>query len=362
MGRGRKPPVLKLTDEDRERLRGWSGRRQTAQGLKLRSRMVVRAAEGRSAAGIAAELKVCVATVRKWWRRFNQAGVAGLLDEPRPGQPRKITDAAIERVLTLTLESRPSATTHWSTRTMAEAAGINQTAVSRIRRAFSLAPHRPETFKLSKDPLFIDKLRDIVGLYLNPPEHALGSVCGRKEPDTGARPHGPAAVHETGADRAPHPRLCAKRHPQPVCRARHQNRQNRWTEPATPSFRRVPQLPRYHREEGARRTGHSPHHGQLWNAQNQVDSKLAGQAPSLPCPLHVHLGLMAEPVEPWFALLTQHQLRGGVHSSPKELKAAIDTFIQIDNKDPKPFVWHKTADQILDLVARFRKRANDSDR
>ena len=173
MGRGRKLPVLTLTEQDRETLRGWSGRRKTAPGLALRSRIVVRAAEGGSVAGIAGELRICPAAVRKWWHRFDEAGVDGLLDEPRPGQPGKLSDAQIEQVIVRTLESKPPAATHWSTRSMAQATGLNPTAISRIWRAFSLAPHRSETFKLSKDPLFIDKVRDIVGLYMNPPERAL---------------------------------------------------------------------------------------------------------------------------------------------------------------------------------------------
>jgi transposase len=158
---------------DRPVLEGWAQRRKTAQALAMRARIVLRAADGESATATALEMKVCLQTVGKWRKRYAERGVDGLLDEPRPGQPRKITDADVERVLTLTLESKPKAATHWSTREMAKASGINQTAISRIWRAFSLAPHRAETFKLSKDPLFIDKVRDIVGLYMNPPERAL---------------------------------------------------------------------------------------------------------------------------------------------------------------------------------------------
>jgi transposase len=158
---------------DRAVLEGWAQRRKTSQALAMRARIVLKGADGLSATATALEMKVCLQTVGKWRKRYAERGVDGLLDEPRPGQPRKITDADVERVLTLTLESKPKAATHWSTREMAKASGINQTAISRIWRAFSLAPHRGETFKLSKDPLFIDKVRDIVGLYMNPPERAL---------------------------------------------------------------------------------------------------------------------------------------------------------------------------------------------
>jgi transposase len=128
----------------------------------MRARIILRASEGLTATAVAAEMRVCIQTVSKWWRRFDAQGLDGLLDEPRPGQPRKLSDAQIEQVIVRTLESKPAAATHWSTRTMAQATGINQTAISRIWRAFSLAPHRAETFSLSKDPLFIDKVRDIV--------------------------------------------------------------------------------------------------------------------------------------------------------------------------------------------------------
>jgi transposase len=162
-----------LQAEDRPVLEGWAQRRKTAQALAMRARIVLKAADGVSATATALEMKVCQQTVGKWRKRYAEREVDGLLDEPRPGQPRKITDADVERVLTLTLESKPKAATHWSTREMAKASGINQTAISRIWCAFSLAPHRAETFKLSKDPLFIDKVRDIVGLYMNPPQRAL---------------------------------------------------------------------------------------------------------------------------------------------------------------------------------------------
>src|ERR1035438_379131 len=173
MRRGRRLPEMRLSEEQRSTLQGWTRRRKTAQALSMRARIILGASEGLTATAVAAQMHVCIQTVSKWWRRFDAQGLDGLLDEPRPGQPRKLSDAQIEQVIVRTLESKPPAATHWSTRTMAQATGINQTAISRIWRAFSLAPHRAETFKLSKDPLFIDKVRDIVGLYMNPPERAL---------------------------------------------------------------------------------------------------------------------------------------------------------------------------------------------
>ncbi len=173
MARGRPPTALTLTGEDRETLDRWTRRPKTAQALALRARIVLAAAEGRSNDAVAAELAVNTHTVGKWRRRFAEQGPDGLLDEPRPGAPRTIGDADVERVIVLTLESAPRDATHWSTRSMAAATGFSQSTVSRIWRAFALAPHRSETFKLSTDPLFIEKVRDIVGLYLAPPERAL---------------------------------------------------------------------------------------------------------------------------------------------------------------------------------------------
>jgi transposase len=184
MRRGRRLPELKLSGEQRSTLQGWTRRRKTAQALSMRARIVLRASEGLTATAVAAEMHVCIQTVSKWWRRFDAQGLDGLLDEPRPGQPRKLSDAQIEQVIVRTLESKPPAATHWSTRTLAKATGVNQTAISRIWRAFSLAPHCAEPFKLSNDPLFIDEVRDIVGLYMNPPQRAL-VLCADEKCQTG---------------------------------------------------------------------------------------------------------------------------------------------------------------------------------
>src|SRR6266540_3740403 len=173
MPRGRPLAPLRLAPPERERLTEWSKRPTTAQALALRARIILAAAAGASNADIASELGLTTQTVGKWRRRFLHQRVAGLLDEPRPGAPRRVTDADVERVIRTTLESRPRDATHWSTRSMAEATGLSQSTISRVWRAFALAPHRTETFKLSTDPLFVEKVRDIVGLYLNPPDRAL---------------------------------------------------------------------------------------------------------------------------------------------------------------------------------------------
>src|SRR5262249_3682817 len=173
MRRGRPKSPLTLTTEEMETLERWARRPRTAQALAQRARIVLTCTTGKPEGVVAAEARVTRQTVGRWRRRFLAKRLAGLLDEPRPGAPRTITDEHVERVVRLTLETKPADATHWSTRAMARRCGLSQTAISRIWRAFALQPHRAETFKLSKDPLFIEKVRDIVGLYLQPPDKAL---------------------------------------------------------------------------------------------------------------------------------------------------------------------------------------------
>jgi transposase len=173
MRTGRPIPPLTLTADERATLERWSRRPTTAQALAARARVILGCAAGQSNTAVARELRLTKQTIGKWRTRFLSQRLDGLLDEPRPGAPRRIGDAEVERVMRLTLETLPRDATHWSTRAMARRCGLSQTAVSRIWRAFALRPHRVETFKLSKDPLFIEKVRDIVGLYLNPPDKAL---------------------------------------------------------------------------------------------------------------------------------------------------------------------------------------------
>ena len=170
---GRPVPTLTLTDEEREMLEGWTRRPKTAQALALRARIVLECAKGRTNTAVAAEMRVSQATVGKWRSRFLERRLDGLVDEPRSGRPRTVTDAEVERVVTLTLETKPKDATHWSTRSMEARSGLSRTTISRIWRAFALQPHRTETFKLSADPLFVEKVRDIVGLYLTHLNRAL---------------------------------------------------------------------------------------------------------------------------------------------------------------------------------------------
>ena len=162
-----------LSEAEREQLVAWARRPKSAQALAQRSRIVLACADGQSNVAVAAGERVSEATVGKWPRRFVRDRLDGLVDEPRPGRPRTIGDEQVDAVIARTLESEPTGATHWSTRSMAAELGLSQTAVSRIWRAFGLQPHRAETFKLSRDPQFVAKVRDVVGLYLDPPERAV---------------------------------------------------------------------------------------------------------------------------------------------------------------------------------------------
>lgn len=268
--------------------------------------------------------------------------------------------ADVERVLTRTLESQPEAATHWSTRRMATATGLSQSTISRIWRAFSLQPHRAETFKLSRDPLFIDKVRDIVGLYLAPPDRALVLCVDEKSQIQ--------ALDRT----AP---LLPMRPGQPERRTHDYKRHGTTSLFAaldTRTGKIIGQTQRRHRSEEFRKILDTIErdvpkdmdvHLILDNYgthKTQLIRRWLAKRPRF----HLHFTPTSASwlnlVERWFALLTERQLRRGVHRSTKELESAIENFIQHHNRDPKPFVWHKTADQILDSLARFCKRISDS--
>ena len=186
MAIGRPTKPLNVTPEEKEKLSMLARRPKSAQATALRARVVLGCSEGLSNAEGAIRLRITGATVCKWRERFRVQRLEGLLDEPRPGAPRSITDAQVEEVVTKTLESMPTNSTHWSTRLMAQKTGLSQTAIVRIWRAFGLQPHRVENFKFSKDPQFVEKVRDIVGLYLYPAgiephttDPPVGAVCAR---------------------------------------------------------------------------------------------------------------------------------------------------------------------------------------
>ncbi len=360
MAQGRPLPPLELTDEEQETLRAWARRRKTAQALALRSRIVLCCARGWNNLDVAGDLSVSRFTVGKWRSRFVSKRLNGLLDEPRPGQPRKVTDDDVERVITLTLESTPKNATHWSTRSMAERTGLNQTAISRIWRAFALQPHRSETFKLSNDPLFVDKVRDICGLYLNPPEKAVVLCVDEKSQIQALDRTQPLLPMRPGqAERRTHDYV---RHGTTTLFAALDTKTG---EVLGRCFRR-------HRATEFRKF--------LADIDDAVpaaldvhlilDNYATHKTPMIRRWLvkrtrfHVHFTptycSWVNLVERWFAELTEKQLRRGVHRSTVQLEKAIKKYLKLSNENPTPFKWTKSADQILASVKRFCSRITDS--
>jgi transposase len=349
---------LVLTDEERQVLVSWSRRRKSAQALALRCRIVLSCADGLSNAEVADRLRVSRPTVGKWRSRFVARRLGGLVDEDRPGAPRKITDEQVEQVVVATLESTPTNATHWSRASMAEKSGLSKSTVGRIWKAFRLKPHLSETFKLSTDPLFIDKVRDVVGLYLDPPEKAVV--------------------------------LCVDEKSQVQALDRSQ--------PVLPMMPGMPE----------RRTHDYVRNGitSLFAALDMASGKVIGAIhrrhrsseyrkflikidKAVPADLDVHIicdnyathktdtiqkWLAAHPrfhmhfvptssswlnmVERWFSELTTKLLQRGVHNSVQALEADIRAWIDTWNDNPRPYVWTKTADEILDSITTFCKRTS----
>ena len=360
MRTGRPIAPLSLAAEERERLEEWARRPKTAQALAQRSRIVLACATGRSNLAVASRLGITHQTVGKWRQRFLERRLDGLLDEPRPGAPRKVTDAQVERVVRLTLESTPADATHWSTRAMARRCGLSQTMVSRIWRAFALQPHRVEGFKLSKDPLFIEKLRDIVGLYLHPPERAVVLCVDEK-------------AQIQALDRS-----------QPVLPMRPGQAERRTPDYlrhgitnlfAALDYKAGTVIGEFHRRHRA-----LEFRSFLETIDTAVPAKFelhlildnygTHKTPAIKRWLlrHPRFHLHFTPtgtswlnlVERWFAALTEKQLRRGAHRSTRELEDAIRHYLDLSNRNPKAFIWTKTADQILESLARFCKRISNS--
>jgi transposase len=357
---GRPLEPLELSSDERETLERWTRRRKTGQALAMRARIVLRAAEGSSNRAVAAAENVTPQTVGKWRRRFLEKGVDGLLDEPRPGAPRTISDEDVERVLTLTLEETPADATHWSTRSMAKRTGLSQSAISRIWRAFALQPHRSESFKLSTDPLFIEKVRDIVGLYLNPPERAVVLCVDEKTQVQALDRSAPLLPMRPGQiERRTHDYV------------RH-GTTSLFAALDTKSGEVVGQCHRRHRSVEFRKfldtidkavPSDLDVHLVLDNYQTHKTDLIKRWLAKRPR-FHFHFtptsASWLNQVERWFAALTEKQLRRGVHRSTRELEHAIHRYIETTNEDPSPFVWTKSADDILDSIARFCMRTSDS--
>jgi transposase len=358
---GPKPLPLVLSDDERAVLEGWARRRKTAQALALRSRIVLECAAGCSNAQVAVALGVSRETVRKWRSRFAAARLEGLSDEKRPGRPRVIGDEQVEQVIVATLEQAPpKGDTHWSTRSMASATGMSQSAISRIWRAFGLKPHAVQTWKLSSDPQFIDKVRDVVGLYMSPPENALVLAVDEKSQMQAIDRTAPILpIMPTTPERATHDYI---RHGTTSLFAAF--------DLASGSV--IAQHYRRHRHQEFLRflkliDNAVPReldlHLVLDNYATHKTDKVKQWLIRHPR-FHLHFTPTSSSwlnlVERWFAELTNRKLRRSAHRSVTELEADVRKWINEWNKDPKPFVWTKTADEILETLATYCQRINDS--
>jgi len=360
MPRGRPKAPLVVGDDDRRTLERWTARRRTSQALALRARIILRAADGTSNSAVAAQLHICDATVGKWRQRFLARGVGGLLDEPRCGAPRRITDDQVEQVVVKTLETTPANATHWSTRSMAAASGLSRPTVHRIWRAFGLQPHRAETFKLSNDPQFIEKVRDIVGLYLHPPERAVVLCVDEKS------------------------QIQALDRTQPILPMRPgipERRTHDYRRHGTTSLfaaldiatgRVIGELHRRHRTIEFQRflVGIDAEVPAELDIHVVLDNCGTRKTPTIQRWLvrHPRVTLHFTPtysswinqVEWWFGLLTERQIRRGTHRSTQALEDAIRLYLTLNNEAPTPFVWAKTADQILASIQRFCLRISET--
>ena len=327
--KGRPVAPLVLSPQERTYLERQVRRHRVARSLSERCRAILRCADGLPSKSVAAELGLHEHTVGKWRRRFLKDRCDGLLDEARPGRPRTINDDQVAAVIERTLRTTPADATHWSIRSMAAETGLSHTTIRRMWSAFGLQPHRSQTFKLSSDPLFVDKVRDIVGLYLSPPNRALVLSIDEKS------------------------QIQALDREQPVL----------------PMMPGVPE----------RRTHSYVRHGT--NFLKEVDAQVpegldvhivmdnyaTHKTPKIKAWLarrphyHVHFTSTSaswiNQVERWFAELTRKQIQRGVHTSVRQLEADIRTFIDVHNRNPKPFKWTKSADQILASVKRFCHKA-----
>jgi transposase len=347
---------LTVTAKEREQLERWSRRASSAQALALRSKIILGCADGADNVTVAVGLGVTAPTVGKWRRRFAARGLDGLVDEPRPGGPRSVSDEQVERVVVDTLERTPRDATHWSRSSMATQSGLSKSTVGRIWRAFGLKPHLVDTFKLSSDPLFIEKVRDVVGLYLNPPERAVVLCVDEKSGIQALNRSAPLLPMMPGAP-----------------------------ERRTFDYARAGTTDLFAALDVA--TGLVIHAIQRRHRASEFKKFLTQIDQAVPAEFDVHLicdnlathktpaitaWLAAHPrfhlhftptssswlnqVERWFGLLTDRQIRRGVHDSITALEHDIESWIEHWNANPKPFVWTKTADEILTRLARYLQR------
>jgi transposase len=350
---GRHLAAVVLSDAERAQLMAWEGRRKTGQGLAMRARIILACADGQQNKDVAASLGVHPMTVGKWRRRFQTQRLDGLREDPRCGGPRSIDDPRIEAVMTHTLEHHPVDATHWSSRTLAAACGLSASSVQRIWRAFGLQPHRQESFKLSTDPDFVAKVRDVVGLYVAPPTHAV-VLCVDEKSQIQALDRSQRVFHMKPG--------------QPERQSHDYTRHGTTSlfaalDVATGTVigkcypRHRAQEFRHFLDEIEARVPADLDVHLVWDNYATHKSKLIRDWLAKRPRWQVHLtptsSSWVNQVERFFALLTQRQIKRGVHRSVEELQDAIQAFLDRHNAHPKPFKWSKSADDILAAIERF---------
>ena len=353
---GRPIVPLTLTDEERATLTRWSRRAKSSQVLAARSRIILACAEGASNTDVAAALRVHVSTVGKWRRRFLQLRLDGLIDEQRPGRPPSIALERVEEVVVTTLEQTPRNATHWSRASMAQRSGLSKSTIGRIWRDFGLKPHQAETFKLSTDPLFIEKVVDVVGLYHNPPERAVVLCVDEKSQIQALDRSQPVLPMMPGMPE----------------RRTHDYARNGITSLFaafnTADGTVIGELHRQHRATEFKKF--------LTTIDKQVPAELdvhlicdnygTHKTPAVKAWLtrhprfHMHFtptgSSWINQVERWFGLLTDKKIRRGNHTSVHALEADIRDWVRNWNTNPTPFIWTKTGEEILESLARFCRR------
>jgi putative transposase len=351
--RGRSAPVIELTEDERNQLESYVRSRSMPSGLSNRFRIILLAADGFSNMDISEKVGLSRASVGKWRKRYSDNGLEGLHDELRPGRPRCVSDEKVAELVHKTLKSRPEGATHWTTRTMAKEAGISHMTVCRVWRTFGLKPHLRDTFKLSTDPFFVEKVRDIVGLYLNPPQKALvlcvdeKSQCQALERTQPTLPLGFGYAEGYTHDYIRHGTLTLfaalnvatggvlaqskKRH-------RHQ------------------ELLGFLRHIDANVPPELDVHIIMDNYSTHKHQKVRSWFATRPR-YHVHFtptySSWLNQVESWFGIITRKTIRRGSFRSAKELAQKIDLFVKNYNQNSKPFIWTATAEAIFEKLQRL---------
>jgi transposase len=353
---GRPVAAVVLTDDERETLQRWARRAKSSQALAQRCRIVLGCATGKSNQEVASELGIWPQTVGKWRNRFVAGRLDGLVDDPRPGAPRKITDEQIEAVVVATLERTPKNATHWSRASMAKESGLSRSTVGRVWKAFELKPHLVDTFKLSNDPQFIEKVRDVVGLYLDPPEKAMVLCVDEKSQIQALDRSSPVLPMMPGMPE----------------RRTHDYLRNGTTtlfaalDVATGKV--VGSIHRRHRSVEFKKF--------LTKLDKEVPTDLdvhlicdnysTHKSPTIVKWLDAHprfrmhftptYSSWLNQVERWFGLITDQKIRRGVHKSVAALEKDIRDWTAGWNEDPKPFAWTKTADEIFERLTSYLER------